>query len=753
MRAAIPLYLGFCLALFGMSVVTGKANAQTQPPGSVPPMGQSAGQTLATPVLTQTGPAAFDPADFGKIVIMPRQSTNGSGLTLEQAFGAYKNEPIVKYGVDSPAVRLGRPIGRLDILFEDGRTGFCTAFLVDDQHILTNHHCVPGMDAPADGSGVSAAQFVAGYIAPGRSEGVDRYTVSPEIVETSRALDYTVLRVFGDPASRYGTLALTAETPEDAEFLWVIGHPKGQVMHISREGCAAASPAISGEGKLMHSCDTLGGNSGSPVIRLSDKRVVGLHHAGDSLSGLNMAIPMARILANSQVLTGTGQAASPAIAPDPAPRPAASAPQGDACRALWLEAKPHGCAGYEAYLSACGTDVFAGLARRYLTRACAAPSSGAEAGPEPVSRPDNGTALTVDPLGAGDFTSLAAAIGAAYPGAQIDVFPGIYTAPLVVDKPLNLRGQGAVADIVIRVRDATALRWTAASGRISGLTVIQDGSRVPSKGFHAVEIASGSVTLDNSVLTSRSGVALAVHTADSAILRDNQIRDSQTGVLVTTGALALFEGNTLSGNARAGFEVRNGGRPTVRGNILRDGGGAGILVTTGGGGLFEDNTFHDNTLSAVQVQAARDVVIRNNVLRHGRKGGILVSDGATARIEGNRIWGNALSGLEIKTGAAPEVLGNQIHDGAQSGVYIHSGGAGVLQDNEIHSNAFYGISVKGDSAPIVRGNVIRDNAYEAIRLRAGAGGVYENNDLSGNRAGAFRVEPDAGEVLRRGNSE
>ncbi|MCK5945469.1 MAG: S46 family peptidase, partial [Planctomycetes bacterium] len=47
--------------------------------------------------------------------------------------------------------------------------------------------------------------------------------------------------------------------------------------------------------------DTTGGNSGSPVMRLTDKRVVGLHHAGDSRSGYNMAIPMRAILAASTV--------------------------------------------------------------------------------------------------------------------------------------------------------------------------------------------------------------------------------------------------------------------------------------------------------------------------------------------------------------------------------------------------------------------------------------------------------------------
>lgn len=268
---------------------------------ALPALALLLGAALSVPAAAQA-PAEFDPSDFGKILIQPRQATGT--FVLEQAFGDYQNEPIITYGADSPAVRLGRPVGRLDLLFEDGRTGFCTAFVVDDRHVLTNHHCVPGMRGDPTGldSGLRAAQLVMGFIRPGRTDGVDRYEISPEIVETSRELDYSVLRVFGDPSARYGRLRLAAADPENSEFLWIIGHPQGQAQHISREGCAAASPAISGEGKLIHTCDTLGGNSGSPVIRLSDQRVIGLHHAGDSRTGYNMAIPMTRILRSSKVL-------------------------------------------------------------------------------------------------------------------------------------------------------------------------------------------------------------------------------------------------------------------------------------------------------------------------------------------------------------------------------------------------------------------------------------------------------------------
>lgn len=312
---------------------------------------------LATPLAAQ--PVEFDPADFGKIVVAARQSAGGGGIVLEQAFGDYQNEPVTDYGANSIARRLGRPVGRLDVLYNNGKTGYCTAFIVDDQHLVTNHHCIPGLN----GTGVQAAQFVTGYLTSGQGDDAEKFQVATQPVETSANLDYSVLRVFGDPSARYGTVELANADPEPSEFLWIIGHPQGQVQHISREGCAAADPAVSGEGKVVHSCDTLGGNSGSPVFRVTDRQVVALHHAGDSRTGFNFAIPMTRILKNSKVLK-----AKATVAPPTPPTPVVQ----DDCLVLWTAAQQHGCLGYQTFVTQCGSHPLAALARGLADRACAA---------------------------------------------------------------------------------------------------------------------------------------------------------------------------------------------------------------------------------------------------------------------------------------------------------------------------------------------------------------------------------------------
>ena len=274
----------------------------------------------------------FDPASFGQVVLSQKQF--GSDTQLELAVGDYNNEFINNYSAGSVFAQLGLSVGRLDIL-TDTRTFPCTAFLVGEDLLMTNHHCVPGiLDNPEAGaSAIVAVQFMTGYVQEGVTGGTERYNVNPIPVETSKDLDYTLLRVIGaKPGKQHGTLRLAGLTPRDKDPYWIIGHPMGEAQRVSREKCAANAPALS-DNRLLHTCDTLPGNSGSPVIDASSHMVVALHHAGSRQNSVNYAIPMALILENSTVLRAAN--------PDPSPQPD---PEAEAMTALSVAMAQNGAA-------------------------------------------------------------------------------------------------------------------------------------------------------------------------------------------------------------------------------------------------------------------------------------------------------------------------------------------------------------------------------------------------------------------------
>lgn len=244
-------------------------------------------------------------ACFASISTGLAAQTFQAGVENEVAVEGYNNEPINIYSKTADFRKLGLGVGKLIITHDKGNNP-CTAFLVSPTHILTNHHCIPGvLENPRIGATeILSASFLAGFDEPGRADEAERFPVNITPVETSRDLDYTVLEVTGVPIDRFPPLPLTDEMPTEGMPFWIIGHPLGKSQHISREGCRAARPAIEGN-RLRHTCDTLGGNSGSPIIDSSRRQVIGLHNSGDRNVGINFGIPMKLILESSSVLKAT----------------------------------------------------------------------------------------------------------------------------------------------------------------------------------------------------------------------------------------------------------------------------------------------------------------------------------------------------------------------------------------------------------------------------------------------------------------
>ena len=243
----------------------------------------------------------FDRASFGSVVLSRTQAV-GTDIQLELSVGSYENEPISNYSEGSIFAQMGRSVGRLDVLTDKGVIP-CTAFIVSSQHILTNYHCSSGIleNERIGATRIDATQFIAGYTQTGIDNDTDKYTVVPTPVETNKELDYAVLEVIGNPAQEYGQLKLASVMPTDGDPFWIIGHPMGEGQRISREKCKANTPALSA-GRLLHTCDTLPGNSGSPVIDAGLQQVVALHRAGSQKDSVNFAILMSEIVENSTVL-------------------------------------------------------------------------------------------------------------------------------------------------------------------------------------------------------------------------------------------------------------------------------------------------------------------------------------------------------------------------------------------------------------------------------------------------------------------
>jgi parallel beta-helix repeat protein len=244
----------------------------------------------------------------------------------------------------------------------------------------------------------------------------------------------------------------------------------------------------------------------------------------------------------------------------------------------------------------------------------------------------------VDAWQRGDFATVSAAIEAAKPGDRILVRPGLYEEGLVVDKPLEILGDGPVAEIEIRARGASAVLFQASIGRVANLTLRQAGG----VGKFGVNITQGRLDLEGCDISSQSLACVAIRDGADPRLRRNQIHGGKEGgVRVFDDGLGTLEDNDITGNTNAGVLIKTGGNPTLRRNQIHDGKGGGVFVYDNGLGTLEDND----------------------------------------------ITGNASVGVEIKTGGNPTLRRNRVNQNGYEAVWIYDGGQGVLEDNDLTGNS------------------------------------------------------------------
>jgi parallel beta-helix repeat protein len=245
----------------------------------------------------------------------------------------------------------------------------------------------------------------------------------------------------------------------------------------------------------------------------------------------------------------------------------------------------------------------------------------------------------VDAYQRGDFATVSAAIKAAKPGDRILVRPGLYEEGLVLDKPLEILGDGSVSDIEIRARGADALLFQASIGRVANLTLRQAGGEGK---WYGVDITQGRLDLEGCDISSESLACVAIRNGADPRLRRNKIHDSkQCGVLVQDSGLGTLEDNDITGNAYAGVEIRTGSNPTLRRNQIHDGKQTGVNVHHSGLGTLEDNDITSNAYAGVTINTDGNPTLRANRINRNVYQAVYIHNGGRGLVEGNDLTGNA----------------------------------------------------------------------------------------------------------------
>jgi serine/threonine protein kinase len=415
--------------------------------------------------------------------------------------------------------------------------------------------------------------------------------------------------------------------------------------------------------------------------------------------------------------------------------------------------------------------------------------------PSPPPRAPAASAVVVSRVGRGDYTSIAEAVRAAAPGTRIKVQPGVYAEALVLDRPVEIVGDGSAESIVVQSADAPAVLMRTDHALIRGLSLRGRGA-AGGKQFYAVDAPQGRLVLEDCLITSDTLSAVAVHgraadpilrrcalsdcaqnglfvydggrgTFEDCVIANNgrvgvEIKDGaasllrrcrivgskESGVFIHGEARGTLDGCEVSGNALAGVEIKQGADPELRRCKIHDGKQTGLFVLDDGRGTFDDCEVYANALSGVEIKKGGNPTLRRCKVRDGKQDGVFIWDNGRGVFEDCDVSGNGLEGVEVKQGGDPTCRGCRVFGQKECGLFVHSEGKGTFEACDIYGNTLAGVEVKQGGEPTLRKCTVRDGKSSGVHVHTQGRGVLEGCELFGNALSAVEIKQGGAPVVR-----
>ena len=397
------------------------------------------------------------------------------------------------------------------------------------------------------------------------------------------------------------------------------------------------------------------------------------------------------------------------------------------------------------------------------------------AGPsEPQASPaENPPTELVVGRSAGEIPTIQEAVARSAPGGRIRIRPGIYTGKVVLDRPIELVGDGPRAGVVVGNSTGVVLAVTGERVTVRGLTIARREGVQDPQGF-AVDIGGRNVLLDDCDITSGAAAGVSVHGGvASATLRKCAVHDGKTvGVQASEGGRVVLESCQVTGQVSTGVVVSTGATGVLRQCKLRDGQAGGVVARERGSVTLDDCDVVGHKFAQVAAEDGGTLSLLKCRIGDGASHGISVSksvadlDGCTVTANGGEgvctldtsrtvlrnckivankkcglYFGNQSSGLaeacEIRdsgtgnvvalTGACPVITGCTI-TGGETGIVVESKATGEFLDCDISGHET-GVFVFGRGNPVMRNCKIHGNRASAIYVAGHGRGTFDGCDL------------------------
>ncbi|MBO0704355.1 MAG: right-handed parallel beta-helix repeat-containing protein [Candidatus Dormibacteraeota bacterium] len=318
--------------------------------------------------------------------------------------------------------------------------------------------------------------------------------------------------------------------------------------------------------------------------------------------------------------------------------------------------------------------------------------------------------LTVEPWGATPV--LGPALARARRGARIHLRPGTYRESLVIDREVELVGQGLSGGVLIEAAEGAAVQVQAAGVTLRNLTVHARGLGEDS---HAVSIRGSRARLENCAVSSVSGTGILVTNGAQVIVHGCRVEQAGDNGIAFQGGIGHLEDCAVTSAGSHGVLVN--GQVTMLACRVHDAGSVGVAFRGGARGLVEDcdvagNGRLERALGSVQVAEGSDPVFRSCRIRVGQDVGVSV-EGSRGTFDRCQISGHLGPAILLGEGADPTFRDCDVSDtGGEDeqqgiGIWVGRGARGLFERCRVHHNRSEGLHVEPTGDPTLRDCTIR----------------------------------------------